>query len=75
MNYKDILVQAITSSFENNICPKNLSKSVSGYNKTKKKKKNWHGPPLVQGELSLSGPTTKKATFLCVSSLRGLVTF
>ena len=52
---------------------KKLSKSVSGYYKTKKNQKKSTTKPLGQGGENLSGPTTKKKN--CVSSLReGLIT-
>ena len=50
-----------------------LSKSVSGYYKTKKKK--WHGPlsHWCREDKTLVVRPLKKHSFLCVSSLRGLV--
>ena len=49
-----------SGSFSQKNRRKKLSKSISGYYKTKKKEKK-SGPTL-----NLSGPTTKKTLFMCV---------
>ena len=48
---------------------KKMSKSVSGYSKIKKYKKNCMDHQAIRVGQNLTVPTTKKHFFLCVSSL------